>query len=70
MQRLLPNQSEHVSEEVLDNLYPLFQQPLNLNPVSLEELSGVYILSENQLTQFFLYREQAGLFSGCFPWFT
>ncbi|MDQ1086564.1 helix-hairpin-helix domain-containing protein [Siphonobacter sp. SORGH_AS_1065] len=62
VQQLLPNQSENVSEEVLDNLYQLYQQPLNLNDVTLEELTGLYILSEQQLTHFFQYRQQAGPF--------
>ncbi|OZI06162.1 hypothetical protein BWI93_21940 [Siphonobacter sp. BAB-5385] len=60
IENLLPNQSENITEDVLDNLYQLFQQPLDLNSATFEELSALYILSEKQLTSFFQYRQQAG----------
>ncbi|PQA54126.1 ComEA family DNA-binding protein [Siphonobacter curvatus] len=60
IENLLPNQSENITEDVLDNLYQLFQQPLDLNAATFEELSALYILAEQQLTSFFQYRQQAG----------
>ncbi|MFT4032063.1 MAG: helix-hairpin-helix domain-containing protein [Siphonobacter sp.] len=59
-QHLLPNQSENVSDEVLDNLYQYYQRPLDLNKATYEDLSALYVLSEKQIQRFFEYRNLSG----------
>lgn len=60
VEELLPNQSDNLSEEVLDNLYQLFQRPLDVNRATAEELSGLYVLTPPQVQALLAHRQQAG----------
>ena len=47
-------------EELYENLLQLLSRPLDLNKVTIEELRFLKILSEEQITSFFDYREKNG----------
>ncbi|MEM1136765.1 MAG: helix-hairpin-helix domain-containing protein, partial [Bacteroidota bacterium] len=61
--RFLPDAEEEADyEALLDMLYQFYQQPINLNKCSREQLSGLQLLSETQLNAFFKYRQKFGKF--------
>ena len=61
IERFIPDSEEEIDyEELLNNLYQNYQQPLNLNKCNRDELSGLQLLSESQLNNFFKYRSKFG----------
>lgn len=58
---LFPDPSEDTDySDLYESLFQLYANPLDLNTVTQDELASLYILSDIQLTSFFLYREQLG----------
>ncbi len=63
MERLFPVQEEEVDYEALyELLTELYQNPLDINRVSGEELAGTYLLSPPQIQAFLDHRSQSGKF--------
>ena len=63
MERLFPVQEEEVDYEALyELLTELYQNPLDINRVSGEELAGTYLLSPLQIQAFLDHRSQSGKF--------
>lgn len=63
VQNLFPVQSQDINyEDVFETLFQFYQRPLDLNDATYEDLSALYILSENQLRNFYEYRAKAGRF--------
>ena len=63
MERLFPIQEEDVDYEALyELLTELYQNPLDINRVSGEELAGTYLLSPPQIQAFLDHRSQSGEF--------
>ena len=63
MERLFPVQEEEVDYEALyELLTELYQNPLDINRVSGEELAGIYLLSPPQIQAFLDHRSQSGKF--------
>ncbi len=63
MERLFPVQEEEVDYEVLyELLTELYQNPLDINRVSGEELAGTYLLCPPQIQAFLDHRSQSGKF--------
>ena len=63
MERLFPVQEEEVDYEALyELLTELYQNPLDINRVSGEELAGTYLLSPLQIQAFLEHRSQSGEF--------
>ena len=63
MERLFPVQEEEVDYEALyELLTELYQNPLEINRVSGEELAGTYLLSPPQIQAFLDHRSQSGEF--------
>ena len=63
MERLFPVQEEEVDYEALyELLTELYQNPLDINRVSGEELAGTYLLSPPQIQAFLDHRSQSGVF--------
>ena len=63
MERLFPVQEEEVDYEALyELLTELYQNPLDINRVSGEELAGTYLLSPPQIQAFLDHRSQSGEF--------
>ncbi len=52
--------TEPVSDQVYEQLYFLYQHPLNLNKASEEDLRGLYLLTEYQITQLLAHRQKYG----------
>jgi hypothetical protein len=63
MERLFPIQEEEVDYEALyELLTELYQNPLDINRVTGEELAGTYLLSPPQIQAFLDHRSQSGEF--------
>lgn len=63
LERLFPIQEEEVDYEALyELLTELYQNPLDINQVSGEELAGTYLLSPPQIQSFLDHRSQSGEF--------
>ncbi|MFZ9234911.1 MAG: ComEA family DNA-binding protein [Algoriphagus sp.] len=63
LERLFPVQEEEVDYEALyELLTELYQNPLDINRVSSEELAGTYLLSLPQIQAFLDHRSQSGEF--------
>jgi hypothetical protein len=63
IERLFPIQEEDVDYEALyELLTELYQNPLEINRVSREELAGTYLLSPPQIQAFLNHRSQSGEF--------
>lgn len=58
--RLWPDQAESLSEEQAENLYQLYQQPLDLNAAGEEQLASLFLLTPAQIRSFLRYRKEAG----------
>ncbi|MBO9639330.1 MAG: helix-hairpin-helix domain-containing protein, partial [Siphonobacter aquaeclarae] len=54
--RLWPDQAESLSEEQAENLYQLYQQPLDLNAAGEEQLASLFLLTPAQIRSFLRYR--------------
>jgi hypothetical protein len=64
IQELVPVADDDIDyNELYESLFQLYANPLDLNTVTRDELSTVFILSEEQLTQFFDYRSKGPLLS-------
>jgi hypothetical protein len=60
---LFPVPSEDTDySELFESLIHLYSNPLDVNTVSADELSGTLILSDLQVRSFLVYRDQAGMF--------
>ncbi|WP_052315363.1 helix-hairpin-helix domain-containing protein [Emticicia oligotrophica] len=63
IQRVFPVQQENINyEDLYESLYQLYQNPLNLNTATAEELASIYILSQAQINSIVQHREQNGDF--------
>ena len=60
IQDIVGNPDGGVNEELFESLYQNYLTPIDLNKVTREQLSSVYILSEKQLNSFFNYRQKYG----------
>jgi hypothetical protein len=60
IQDIVGNPDGGVNEDLFESLYQNYLNPIDLNKVTREQLSSVYVLSEKQLNSFFLYRQKAG----------
>ena len=60
IQDIVGNPDGGVNEDLFESLYQNYLNPIDLNKVTREQLSSVYILSEKQLNSFFNYRQKAG----------
>lgn len=56
-----PDNTNVVYEDVYENLIQYYQQPINLNKTTPEELESLYILNPAQINNFFKYQQQNGL---------
>ncbi|GAB4250351.1 MAG: helix-hairpin-helix domain-containing protein [Ekhidna sp.] len=60
-ERLFQVQDEDIAyEDIYESLLLFYTNKLNLNKVEPEELASLYILSPQQLTDFFIHRDQFG----------
>lgn len=63
VERLFPTQEEDMDyEELYENLFQLFQNPIHLNKAEAEELQATYLFTPLQLKNFLDYRAQFGSF--------
>ncbi|WP_233219223.1 ComEA family DNA-binding protein [Adhaeribacter arboris] len=53
-----PDNTNLVYEDIYENLLQYYQQPINLNQTTREELESLFILSPAQVNNFFEYRKQ------------
>ncbi|QMU27277.1 ComEA family DNA-binding protein [Adhaeribacter radiodurans] len=53
-----PDNSDLMYEDIYENLLQYYQQPINLNQTTREELESLFILSPAQVNSFFEYRRQ------------
>jgi hypothetical protein len=61
IQNLFPDPSEDTDySDLYESLFQLYANPLDLNTVTQDELASLFILSDTQLTSFFLYRDKLG----------
>ena len=56
LQNLVGNPQTDNVEDLYESLFQLYLNPLDLNRVSREELSALYLLSQTQINAFFEYR--------------
>jgi hypothetical protein len=59
LQNLVGNPQTDNVEDLYESLFQLYLNPLDLNRVSREELSALYLLSPTQLNAFFEYRKNS-----------
>lgn len=63
IQKIVATQQEDANyEELYENLYQLYQNPIEINSATADELRGLYLLSEAQVTSFIAYRSTFGNF--------
>lgn len=63
IQRVFPVQQENINyEDLYESLYQLYQNPLNLNTATAEDLASLYVLSQIQIKSILDHREQNGNF--------
>ena len=63
IQELFAVQDEDLNyEDIYETLFLLYNNPLNLNRTTRDELQSLFILSEKQLNSFFEYRNKNGSF--------
>jgi hypothetical protein len=60
VEELFAMQEEDAYEDMYETLLQHFQQPINLNKTTPEELKSLYLLSPNQLNSFFTYKATFG----------
>ncbi|WP_158561306.1 helix-hairpin-helix domain-containing protein [Emticicia sp. C21] len=61
IQRIFPLQQENINyEDLYENLYQLYQNPIDLNTATYEELSALYVLSVSQIKNLLAHRAQYG----------
>ncbi|WP_337041566.1 helix-hairpin-helix domain-containing protein [Emticicia sp. 17c] len=61
IQRVFPMQQESINyEDVYESLFQLYQNPLDLNTATYEELSALYVLSVIQIKNLLAHRAQYG----------
>lgn len=64
IQELFPVATEEADyNELYESLFQLYANPLDLNTATRDEISALFILSEEQLNQFFNYRSRGSLLS-------
>jgi hypothetical protein len=56
----MANTTEGLSEDAFENWMQYFQQPLDLNRVTPEELAELFLLSSGQIEAFFRFRAEVG----------
>ncbi|CAH0997309.1 hypothetical protein EMA8858_03440 [Emticicia aquatica] len=63
IQRVFPVQQENINyEDLYESLYQLYQNPIDLNTASSEDLSAIYILTSLQIKSLIEHRNQNGNF--------
>lgn len=63
IQKLQPIQQENANyEDLYESLYQLYQNPIDLNRATYEDLASMYILSELQINSILDYRQKNGSF--------
>lgn len=63
IQRVFPVQQENINyEDLYESLYQLYQNPIDLNAATAENLASLYILSQLQINNLLKHREQYGDF--------
>ena len=63
IQRVFPVQQENINyDDLYESLYQLYQNPLDLNVASAEELASIYVLSQLQINNILEHRQQNGDF--------
>lgn len=63
IQKVAATQQNDVNyEDVYENLYQLYQSPIELNSATAEDLRNLYLLSEAQINNFLAYRKTFGNF--------
>ncbi len=63
IQRIFPVQQENINyEDLYESLYQLYQNPLNLNAATAEDLASLYVLSQIQIKSLLDHRTQNGDF--------
>jgi Helix-hairpin-helix motif len=61
IQELFQQQDKDVNyEDIYESLFQFYANPLDLNSAKREDLQALYILNDEQINQFFKYREQTG----------
>lgn len=61
IQRIFPLQQENINyEDLYENLFQLYQNPIDLNKATYEELSALYVLSVVQIKNLLVHRTQYG----------
>lgn len=61
IQRIFPLQQENINyEDLYENLYQLYQNPIDLNTATYEELSALYVLSVPQIKSLLAHRAEYG----------
>ncbi len=63
IQRVFPVQQENINyDDLYESLYQLYQNPIDLNTASAEELASIYVLSQLQIKSILDHRQQNGDF--------
>jgi Helix-hairpin-helix motif len=63
IQRVFPVQQENINyDDLYESLYQLYQNPLDLNTATAEELASIYILSQAQIKSILEHRQLNGDF--------
>ncbi|WP_394992239.1 helix-hairpin-helix domain-containing protein [Emticicia sp.] len=63
IQRVFPVQQENINyDDLYESLYQLYQNPLDLNVASAEELASIYVLSQLQINNILEHRQKNGDF--------
>ncbi|MBA4852973.1 helix-hairpin-helix domain-containing protein [Emticicia sp. BO119] len=61
IQRIFPLQQENINyEDLYESLFQLYQNPVDLNVATYEELSALYVLSVSQMRNLLAHRTQFG----------
>ena len=63
IQRVFPVQQENINyDDLYESLYQLYQNPIDLNTATNEELASIYVLSQLQIKNILEHRQQNGDF--------
>lgn len=63
IQRVFPVQQENINyDDLYESLYQLYQNPLDLNTATAEDLASIYVLSQAQIKSIVEHRQQNGDF--------
>lgn len=63
IQRVFPVQQENINyDDLYESLYQLYQNPIDLNAATAEDLASIYVLSQIQIKSIMEHRQQNGDF--------